>query len=439
MRMPDPLAVPASAAPPRGGDVLTLFCYDWDAAGLAPLADRYRFHHEGFDLFTFPSNARLLVFDMPAWVDSLARRHGDKDLVAVLSHNEQFGALAAAMLARRLGLPGPSPESIVRCQHKLMCRQLLDQVAPEANLRYRLLECEYGEMPPTDLDYPLFIKPIKAAYSVLARRIERYEELVAHTRFGFFETWIIKRLVKPFDDVAHALLEPPVAAHRMMVEEPVRAAQFNLDGWVHRGRTHALGVCDEIMYPGTQAFLRFAYPSSLPPAAQARALDVAERFLRAAGFDNGFFNMEFFYDAASDELKVIEFNPRLASQLADLYARVDGRQVHAMTLALAGGHDPSTVPCLPARGGAAASFVFRRFDGRGPDRLPDVADRAWLARESPDALLLTFPKSAAGLRREMKWLGSHRYAVLHLHGDDEADLRRRYESVCRRVGWPAQT
>jgi hypothetical protein len=38
------------------------------------------------------------------------------------------------------------------------------------------------------------------------------------------------------------------------------------------------------MYPGTQAFMRFVYPSTLAPDVQARALDVARRFLLSGRF-----------------------------------------------------------------------------------------------------------------------------------------------------------
>ena len=104
------------------------------------------------------------------------------------------------------------------------------------------------------------------------------------------------------------------------VEEPVDAPQYNLDGYVFNGEVHAIGVCDAVMYPGTGAFQRFERPSRLGLGVQQRALDVATRFLKAVGFTHGFFNMEFFYDASTDALKVIEFNPRLASQLADAFA-----------------------------------------------------------------------------------------------------------------------
>ncbi len=417
-------------------DVLALFCFDWDEMGYARLADRWRVLRAGFDLFTFPGNLRLITFDLERFVEKLAIRYGDRGLSGVTSANEQFGALAAALLAQRLGLPGTSPESIIRCQHKLGMRELLSRVAPEANLPCFALDCEYGQSPPDDLRYPLFVKPIKAAFSVLARRVENREELARLTRFGPLEAWIIRRLVAPFNAIAQRRVGFPVDAHHMICETPVCAPQFNLDGYVYRGQTRILGVVDALMYPGTRAFLRFAYPSRLPAAVRQRAFDVARRFLKAAQFTHGLFNMEFFYDAASDELKVIEFNPRLASQLADLYLRVDGVDVHAVSLALACGDDPALEPRLQPLGTAAASFVFRSFDMQAPPE-PDAAQRRWLRDNHPDAILLTFPKRTRARARDLKWLESYRHAVLHLHGDDEADLRARYERVCREFGWPA--
>jgi hypothetical protein len=56
-------------------------------------------------------------------------------------------------------------------------------------------------------------------------------------------------------------------------------------------------VVDAVMYPGTQAFMRWEHPSRLAAQVQARALDVAQRFLAAVGFDHGMFNIEFFHDA----------------------------------------------------------------------------------------------------------------------------------------------
>ena len=66
-----------------------------------------------------------------------------------------------------------------------------------------------------------------------------------------------------------------------------------------------------------------------------------------------------------------------------------------------------------------------------------VAAIAWLAQAHPQARLELYPKRGASLQRELKWLGSHRWAILNMPGRDEADLKSRYEEICYRFNWPA--
>lgn len=414
-----------------------LFDFDWDAAAHARCAGALDFDRAGFDLFGFPSNLRLAGFDLERFAVRQAARARRRGWAGVLSHHEQFGALAAALVAEAAGLPGTPPLAVLACQHKLHARRVLQQVCPEATPAFGRLDVAYGAAIPDGLHYPAFVKPVKAAFSVLARQVASRAELTALTRFGAAERWIIRRLVEPVDRVARRRLPQAGTAHRLMLEAPVAAAQYNLDGWVQDGQLHALGFVDSIMVPGTQAFQRFELPSRLPAAAQAKALDVARRFLAAVGFTRGFFNMEFFHDARSDRLTVIEFNPRLASQFGDLYRRVLGRDPHAMALALAVGDDPLAVPVTQPSAGAAASFVYRAF---APDEVPpppNAARRHALQRAFPDALLFAMPKAGAALARDFKWLGSHRYGIVHLGGRDGADLRRRCEQASALLGWPA--
>jgi hypothetical protein len=424
--------------PPRVG---ALFSYDWDqqashrlaAAGVA------RFDRAGFDLFSFPSNLALVGFDLERFARRQAARGRRLGWRAVLSHHEQFGALAAALVAERLGLPGATPESILAAQHKLHARRVLDAVAPEANLGFTGLDVTYGDPIPEGLHYPGFVKPVKAAFSVLARRVESREELQAHTRFGRRELWVLRHLVEPFERVCRARLPQAGSAHRLLLEEPVppQVAQFNLDGWVEQGQVHALGVVDAVMVPGTQAFMRWETPSRLAPAVQQRALDVARRFLGAIGYRHGFFNLEFFFDAASGRLSVIECNPRLASQFGDLYRRVLGTDAHAMALALALGEDPRACPRAAPAAGVAASLVYRSLPGEAIPPPPTPAQQAAFARQFPDALLFSFPKQGHALARDFKWTGSHRYGIVHLGGRDRSDLQARAERASALLGWPA--
>ncbi len=431
---------------------LLLFNYDWDAKGFERLAAqsnqpwKKRFASHGFDLFSFPSNANLVLFDLNRFVSKLANQAKRAGWTAVSSQNEQFGALAAAMLAEKMGWPGTPPAAVVACQHKLYARQVLQQVCPEATVPFQRMPAAYGEPVPDGLSYPTFVKPVKAAFSVLAKIVHSQEELHQFTRFGAYELWVIKRLVEPFESIAKKILPQAGTAHSMILETPANspnAQQYSLDGVAFNGNIQPLGVVDSVMYPGTQAFMRFDYPSKLSPNIQARATDVASKFLTAIGYSHGLFNMEFFYDAVADKLTIIEFNPRMASQFADLYLRVDGIDLYAMALELAYGRDPWLLPRHLPSAKIATSSVYRVFDSAQPalqqsiPPMPTAAQRLDLKQQVPDHLLLRFPKTGGSTARDFKWLGSYRYGILHLGGQSEADLTERLEKASELLGWPA--
>lgn len=448
---------PAGRAP----RTLVLFNYDWDRRAFERLASQWPMDHAGFDLFSFPDNAHLVWFDMQRFVDRLARQADRRGWQAVVSHHEQFGALTAALLAEQLGWPGTPVAAVLACQHKLYARQVLQQIQPDANPpSFARLPVAYGEPIPDGLNYPLFVKPIKAAFSVLAREVLSQADLQAMTRFGRRELWVIRRLVQPFEQIAQRRLPDAGTAHSLMIEAPVHAQQYNLDGYVCHGEIRPIGIVDSVMYPGTQAFMRFDYPSRLPQAVRDRALRLASKFLQAIGFTHGCFNMEFFQDAATDTLTVIEFNPRLAAQLSDLYLRATGFDAHQVSILLAHGIDPEApseqgsdhaggpkessvgnalrhITWLTSSPRAASSFVFRTFD---PRQVPSPVSAGQLhafANAFPKGWVLPMPKHGAGLARDFKWLGSHRYAVMHLDADSQPLLWHSCRQACALLGWPA--
>ncbi|MDX1669438.1 MAG: ATP-grasp domain-containing protein, partial [Limnobacter sp.] len=161
------------------------------------------------------------------------------------------------------------------------------------------------------------------------------------------------------------------------------------------------------------------------------------RFFKAIGFEHGFFNMEFFYDEATGSIKVIEFNPRMASQFSDLYRRVNGIDLHEMALALAHGIDPKTLAVQEPVSKVASSFVYRSFEPDSPVTMPGEAQLARLKREFPDHLLFQFPKLPGQIARDFKWLKSYRYGILHLGGQNAADLEHRCRVASDLLGWPA--
>ena len=411
--------------------VLVLFPDEWDleAAGDPRYRGRYEFHFEGFDLFRFPDNARLFTFEALGFVDRLARRYAGIGLDAVTTSDEQFGPFLAALVAQRLGLPHASLEAILTAQHKYYARRAFERIAPEANARFGLLRRGYERPDEVPLEFPFYVKPAKAAFSVLARRVDSFAQLRRHTHFGTFEGAIIERLVRPFADVmrAHsAFAEDPFS---MVCEEILRGAQVTANGYVRDGRVTLLGTVDSIMYPGTDHFQRFQYPSSLPPAQLARVDALAERLVRGIGLGHGMFNVEMRIDPRTGEPRVIEMNPRAAGQFYDLFERVDGYSLFEALLELDCGEEPR-VAFRRGRDRHAASFVLRDLEGAGLGRWPSAGELARLRARHPGVRTMLYPKRGADLRREMKWLGSYRYGIFNLGGESVEAMFERFHRVC---------
>jgi ATP-grasp domain len=414
--------------------ILVLFPKEWDRLEFErpEYRGRYEFVYAGFDLFRFPSNTQLASFDVFRFVNRLLERFRHERLDGVFSNNEYFGALIAAVLAEKLGLPGNDPRVVITAQHKFYARQAFARIAPEAAARFAAFPYDVRRREDLPFELPCFVKPVRATFSVLARRVDRFEELRRHLRFWPFEKWVIKRIVKPFNDLMHWYTDYGVDAHHMIAEEILEGVQVNMDGYVHGGRAHVLGVIDENMYPGTCAFRSFEYPSRLPDEARARLTALAEKILGGLGYRHGFFNLEFCWDPHSGRIALVELNPRMASQLSYLYECVDGVRPYEMLLALATGEPPESAPRTPPYR-HAASFALRKFDGKPLSAHPTAAQIARVRDEYPEAHLMLYLKRGASLAREMKWMGSYRYAVVNMAAPSQRDLYARFRALAHQL------
>jgi hypothetical protein len=408
--------------------ILVLFPKEWDRLEFErpEYRGRYEFVYAGFDLFRFPSNAQLATFDVFRFVNRLLERFRHERLDGVFSNNEYFGALIAAVVAERLGLPGNDPRVVITAQHKVYARRAFARIAPESAARFAAFPYGIRDRGELDFELPCFVKPVRATFSVLARRIDRFEELRRHLTFWPFEKWVIQRIVKPFNDLMRWYTDFELDAHHLIAEEILEGVQVNMDGYVHDGRAHVLGLIDENMYPGTCAFRSFEYPSRLPDEVRARMTALAERLLSGLGYRHGFFNLE------TGRISVIELNPRMASQLSYLYESVDGVRPYEMLLALAAGEAPARAAARP-RYGHAASFALRKFDGKPLSAHPSASQIARVRDEYPEAHLMLYLKRGASLAREMKWMGSYRYAVVNMAARSQQELYARFQSLARRL------
>lgn len=411
--------------------ILVLFPDEWDRAAVVDsrLAAEHEFIFEGFDLFRFPDNARLFTFNAQRFVDRMISRYRASDLAAVVTSDEQFGPFLASLIAEGLGLPHTPLGAVLTLQHKFYARQAFDRIVPDCNPRYGLISRGFRSEPGVPLEFPFYVKPVKAAFSVLARRVDSYESLVRHTDFAWFERAIIERLVKPFGDVMRRYSEYTIEPFSMIAEEIVPGRQVTVNGYVREGKVRLLGTVDSVMYPQTDQFQRFQYPSTLSPENLARLDAVAVRVLEGVGFTHGVFNIEMRIDTAAGTIGVIEVNPRAAGQFYDLFERVDGYSLFEAVLTLESGEEPAI--CHRAgRNAHAASFVLRDFTGEGLTRWPEARDLESLQARHRDVRIMVYPKRGVDLKREMKWLGSYRYAIANLGAATLEAMFHHFDRIC---------
>jgi len=414
--------------------ILVLFPDEWDRSMTARGRAENDFHFEGFDLFRFPESARLFTFDVARFVDRLSRRYAGAGLDAILTSDEQFGPVVASLLGERLGLPSTPLDAVLTSQHKYYARCAFERSLPECNPRFGLIGRDFRRTFDVPIEFPFYVKPVKAAFSVLARRVDSFAELERHARFSWFEQRIIERLVKPFGDVMRARSSFDVEPFSLLAEEIVDGAQVTVNGFARGSQVTMLGVVDSIMFPGTDQFERFQYPSALPRREQEGAEDIARRALAAVGFTHGMFNVELRLCAATGHAKVIEINPRAAGQFYDLFERVDGYNVFDALIALEAGEAP-LVRHREGRDAVAASFVLRDLAGGGLGRWPSPGEVAELRARHPESRIMIYPKRGSDLRREMKWLGSYRYGVVNLGARTQAELFARFVRIHRDIGF----
>jgi biotin carboxylase len=370
------------------------------------------------------ASRRRPIGDPLAEIERIVRSLSGKEIAGVISTDDYPGTALAAALAARLGLPGPDPAAALLCQHKFESRRLQRKYAPAAVPDFALLDIEET---PAAIRYPVFVKPVKSYFSIGARLVRSAAELRREqrrwSRAGDF--------FRPFEALLKHYTGVEIGTRRLIAEAPLKGVQATLEGFVRDGRLHRVGIVDSVMFPGTRAFQRFEYPSGAPCEVQDRMAEIAAAVMTGIGYE-GFFNIEFAYDAAAGALHIIEINPRLASQFADLYEKVDGVNSYSLLLDWAMGRAPRA-RAESGRFRMAASCVLRCFENRTVRRAPGAAELDDVRAAYPDVRVEVLTAPGRRLSEELQDGASFRYGIVNLGGDDRRHILARLREVRSRL------
>lgn len=333
------------------------------------------------------------------------------------------GMSVVSIMSRRLGLTGPDPDCILRCEHKYYSRVAQKNLVPEATPEFHLID----PLKPEDLSavtrYPVFLKPVKSCMSMSAYKVYNRQELERYVR----EALLPDGFLKPFNDMLSRYSAFEQHASCLLVESLLEGEQVSLEGYVFGGKVHVMGIIDAVMFPGTYSFKRFQYPSRLPAEVQARMESIAERFISGIGYDNALFNIEMIYNPRTDEIHIIEVNPKIASQFPDLFEKVDGTSSYSVLLQVALGEEP-----IFRRGQGqfrvAGSCVLRTFEDQDVLAIPSQSQVEAVMRRFPDAKIQILASPGKRLSDQMQDVSSYRYGLVNIGADSEAELEEKFET-----------
>jgi biotin carboxylase len=381
------------------------------------------------ELITTPAGEGALAADPLDEIEAILAKCAEVDLAAVVSSDDYPGSALAAAIAKRLGLPAPEPELVLICQHKYLSRLAQAKLVPDAVPPFALIDIAAPAQLPGGLDVPLFVKPVKSFFSIGAEPVDSLAALASHLpRWAELDQFFL-----PLERMLQHYTGSTVGTKRLVAEGLLQGDQVTVEGYVYGGEATIIGVVDSVMFPGTLAFSRFDYPSHLPECVQTRMADIAKTLMEGIGFDNGLFNIEMMYDAGVDRVSIIEINPRMASQFADLYEKVDGINSYATLLDIALGR----APYLTRRQGRyafASSCVLRSFADHVVGALPSEGDLERLHRVYPDLRVELHAALGRKLSAELQDGRSYRYGILNLGGDSREHVLAQFEACREALG-----
>ncbi|HXV61040.1 MAG TPA: ATP-grasp domain-containing protein [Vicinamibacteria bacterium] len=417
--------------------VLVAFPTEWDVRQLAACRESWESRYEVE--FAQPSDEECSWdFDVPGFIRRTVEEKRTR-IRGVFSSSDYPGATAAAAIATGLGLPGPRPADVIRASHKYYSRIVQREAAPTATPWFALVDPALPEGEPPGIGFPCFLKPVKGAFSVMSKKIDDASELEAFlARPAVIE--FLSDYVFIFNRLVSELTDFEINGSYFIAEELLKGKQVTLEGFVGSRGVVRLGIVDSVRHPKTKSFVRFEYPTNLPRRVQERMWEVAESVIERLGLVNTLFNVEFMYHAERDRVSIVEVNPRMCGQFADLYEKVDGVNSYEIALLLASGQSPS-VPQLEGAYRVAASFPLRIFEPSRVVHAPSADEIA--AAESKFEKTLVWSECATGDALDdfesIEDGKSARYAIVNLGADKHERLLARFDEVKNALGYRFET
>ena len=333
-------------------------------------ADQYQFH----GLIALEKLKDAVSYDFPALLIEAQEQLDSFDgpIDAIINFWDFPSSVLHPILCEKYQLPGPSLEAAILCGNKGFSREAQRSIIPDYIPKFSIFDpFEDNPFQKIALDFPFWIKPLLSYSGYLGFKVTSRDDF-----FRYLQTIRenIDRFAEPYADLLqHADLDPSLTkytAHHCIAEEIISAGrQCTVEGYSYQNQVECYGIIDSIRYPNMVSFSRYQYPSRLPESVKQKINAISKTIIEYIGFDQSAFNIEYFYDEATDRLRLLEINSRISQSHAPLFKNVDGASNHRIVLDLGLGNKPQ-FPHRQGRYACAAKIFARRFEDALVTRVP---------------------------------------------------------------------
>ena len=346
---------------------------------------------------------------------------------AIVTYYDFPGTTMLPILAERFNLPGPTLESLMKCEHKFWSRMEQQKVIADHIPQFFAFDpFEENPLENVPLIPPFWIKPVKSFRSFLAYRIndiEAFNQALPEIRekIGYYNEPFLKLFeVYPLPYEIGQMKETFIA------ESVLAGTMCTVEGYVFNGQVVVYGVVDSVREHDRSSFARYEYPSTLPQEVQFRMADVARRAISGIGLDNTPFNIEFFWNQTYDQVMLLEINPRISQAHTDIFEKVHGISHHSIMLDIALGRKPRIME-YNGDFHKAANFMVRIFERGKIKRVPSRQEISKIARQMPGTIVKLHVEPGTDLD-ELTGQDSYSYelANIYIGARDQLELLGKY-------------
>lgn len=350
---------------------------------------------------------------------------------AIIAHWDFPTSVMVPILCKENNLPAPPLESVLKCEHKYWSRLEQKKVIPELVPDFCSIDPFASDpLAQVTLEYPFWLKPVKAFSSQLGFKIENEEQFhaaIKETREA------IRQFGEPFNEALEYVDLPAeireANGNTCIAEQIISGMQGAPEGTMFKGEFNVHGVFDQPVDEGAMLFDRLEYPSSMPERVQRRMIDASKRFLEHIGFDNGCFNAEFMWDEESDQLWLVEFNTRISQSHSEMFIMVDGMSNHEVAIDIALGERPSMANRQGQFPVAAKCLIPQKREDAIVKRIPSQQELAELRERFPGTLVrldIEPGMRLSDLANQDRF--SYHIGTIYLGADTHEELRQRYQA-----------